>query len=76
MADEREERQARELQTRMLAELRDLRGDCDYRIGAIIGNQDNRTPDDLSEQRREQEWVRGELAALQRRIDQTISSLR
>lgn len=71
-----EEQAARAEHARTLSLLRDLRGDSDYRLVAILRDQDNRSPDDLSEVRRQREWVRGELDALQRRIEQTINYLR
>lgn len=71
-----EEREARAEHSRTISLLRDLRGDADYRLVAILQDQDNRTPDDLSEVRRQREWIRGELDALQRRIEQTINYLR
>lgn len=76
MADEQEERAARAEHSRMLAELRDLRGDLDARILAIIRDQDPREMDDYGELERQQAWVRGELASLQRRVDQSINILR
>jgi hypothetical protein len=75
MADEEEQRKAQDHHERSLALLRDLRGDAVYRIDAIITNQASRRMDDASEEQRERSWIRGELVSLQRRIDQTISSL-
>jgi hypothetical protein len=76
MADEREEQEARDRQDRTLAELRDLRNDADQRIVKIIDDQNNRSMNDLDEERKQREWVRGELSSLQRRIDDALARLR
>ncbi len=76
MADEREQREARERHADMLAELRDLRGDLDFRVVEIIRDQDAREMDDRGELERQRAWVRGELVSLQRRVDQSINNFR
>lgn len=75
MADEREEARARDRHARMMAELRDLRGDLDARMVSIIRAQNERRIDDLREEASERAWVRGELTSLQRRVDSAIDVL-
>lgn len=76
MADEEEVREARAKHRRTMDLLRDLRGDTDYRITDTINRYGGREMDDLAEERDVRAGIRDDLAALQRRIDQTLNSLR
>lgn len=76
MADDREEREAQALHRRTISLLEDLRGDTSYRLTDILRSYANRTMDSFAEEREVRSNIRADLAALQNRIDQTISSLR
>lgn len=76
MADEREEREAQALHRRTISLLEDLRGDTSYRLTDILRGYANRRMDGYAEEREVRSNIRADLAALQSRIDQTISSLR
>lgn len=76
MADEEEVREAKAKHRRAMDLLRDLRGDTDYRITETINRYGGREMDDFAEERDVRAGIREDLTALQRRIDQTLNSLR
>jgi len=76
MADEREEREAQALHRRTISLVEDLRGDANYRLTDILRGYADRRMDSYAEEREVRANIRGDLTALQSRIDQTLSSLR
>ncbi len=76
MPDEAEQNEAKDRHGRTLALLRDLRGDAEYRLTEIINRNYDRQMDNAAEEREVRATVREDLVSLQRRIDQTLNSLK
>ena len=75
MADEREQQEARQKHDDNMRRLENLRDAVRDEITGVINRYYDRVPSDLIYEREERGYLRDDLRAVQRRIDETINSL-
>ncbi len=75
MADEQEQRDAREKHDRNMSRLQTLRDDVRGEISDIIDRYYERIPSDMAYARDESGYIIDDLRRVQRRIDETIENL-